>query len=500
MEPLQNISTYQEFKAATDREVYNQAEGFVRLGYLLRRAEDTDILEESGYRTVTEFAKAEYGLTETYVSRYMNINRRYSEGGYSDRLQEQFRGFGLAKLADMLTLPDGIVETIPVEATRTEIQEIKKEYTEEQRVSDLEILAEQQGEGNGEGQQEEGLLAKMLKGYYHENPEEYREIHGISSGENWNPSGGNWKRDLMEAMAPAGTAVKMARVAGTGRMMLTVKSMEQNLELLNIRNGQKESHSWEELKGCLTAMCMESVEEDWERLYHEPYPSVPEPKEKEPEKPKRKTASVVSIAKPREKKPEKRPEEKPQQKEPEKQDPERQQEQSGERQQEPHKENAKLAPVQEGERPPEEPGDREELSGAPESRESPVKIKAQEERGCVSYEDSMAEYGMEGPQSRKEPETETGKNRNMVIDGEFVEVTDPETAEAETGREDGRTETLIEEAEEYLQSIRTALEKRYYAMAKADAKHLAETLEELCRELDRKPMKGQHEMSEYMKE
>ena len=84
MEGLQNISTYQEFKAATDREVQNQAEGFVRLGYLLRRAEDTDILAESGYKTVTEFAKAEYGLTETYVSRYININRRYSEGGYSD--------------------------------------------------------------------------------------------------------------------------------------------------------------------------------------------------------------------------------------------------------------------------------------------------------------------------------------------------------------------------------------------------------------------------------
>ena len=80
---LEGIRTYQEFKAATDREVYNQAEGFVRLGYLLRRAEDTEILAESGYKSVVEFARAEYGLTETYVSRYININKRYSEGGYS---------------------------------------------------------------------------------------------------------------------------------------------------------------------------------------------------------------------------------------------------------------------------------------------------------------------------------------------------------------------------------------------------------------------------------
>ena len=142
---LEGIRTYQEFKAATDREVYNQAEGFVRLGYLLRRAEDTDILSESGYKTVTEFAKAEYGLTETYVSRYININKRYSEGGYSDRLMERFQGFGLAKLADMLTLPDGVVEALPVEATRAQIQEVKREVARERQVSDLEILMEPSG-------------------------------------------------------------------------------------------------------------------------------------------------------------------------------------------------------------------------------------------------------------------------------------------------------------------------------------------------------------------
>ena len=39
MEELINICTYKEFKAATDREVLNQAEGFVRLGYLLRKAD-----------------------------------------------------------------------------------------------------------------------------------------------------------------------------------------------------------------------------------------------------------------------------------------------------------------------------------------------------------------------------------------------------------------------------------------------------------------------------
>ena len=81
MEELINICTYKEFKAATDREVLNQAEGFVRLGYLLRKARDTEILRDSGYPTVVAFAEGEYGLTETYVSRYIAINKHYFQVG-----------------------------------------------------------------------------------------------------------------------------------------------------------------------------------------------------------------------------------------------------------------------------------------------------------------------------------------------------------------------------------------------------------------------------------
>ena len=75
--------TYAQFKAQTDRELNNQAEGFVRLGYLFKTARDTTILYESGYQTVTEFAQKEYGLSKDIVSRYIRINDRYSEGGCS---------------------------------------------------------------------------------------------------------------------------------------------------------------------------------------------------------------------------------------------------------------------------------------------------------------------------------------------------------------------------------------------------------------------------------
>ena len=67
--------TYQEYKAELDGELQRTAEGFVRIGYLLKVARDTNILKESGYTNVTEFAKAEYGIDKTQVSRLINSPR-----------------------------------------------------------------------------------------------------------------------------------------------------------------------------------------------------------------------------------------------------------------------------------------------------------------------------------------------------------------------------------------------------------------------------------------
>ena len=110
MNDLMKIDTYKEFKTALDTELKNQAEGFVRTGYLLKKARDTEILKESGYTSVAEFAAQEYGLSKDIVSRYIAINDRYSVNGYSEQLQEKYKGYGVAKLQEMLVLPDSIVE------------------------------------------------------------------------------------------------------------------------------------------------------------------------------------------------------------------------------------------------------------------------------------------------------------------------------------------------------------------------------------------------------
>ncbi len=266
MEELLQIHTYQEFKAATDKEVLNQAEGFVRLGYLLRKARDTEILRDSGYASVVEFAQGEYGLTETYVSRYIAINKRYSEGGYSPYLKERFQGYGMAKLAEMLTLSDAVVEALPRELPKAVIQEVKREVRQEQEITDLEVLLEE-GEAGHAGK---NSLEKWLRVYLRENEEERNRIRDwISDGEEE-----EW---VMDILAPTGIAAKTVRIKGEGRWMLTIKGRHLPLELVNLRTNEKEEYS---LKECAAVLAKLSKQEE-EEAKEEKIAPVQEGEEKE---------------------------------------------------------------------------------------------------------------------------------------------------------------------------------------------------------------------------
>ena len=108
MELMEYTKTYQEYKKELDAVLTRTAEDFVQIGYLLKVARDTNVLAESGYATVTDFAKAEYGIDKTQVSRFISINDRFSEDGYSDHLLPSYKGFGYAKLTLMLQIPDEI--------------------------------------------------------------------------------------------------------------------------------------------------------------------------------------------------------------------------------------------------------------------------------------------------------------------------------------------------------------------------------------------------------
>ncbi len=120
------LDDWLSIKEQLKKDLNGVAESFVRIGYNLRRIEEGQLYRNDGYDTISAFAKAEYGLSPSTTSRFMDINRRYSVNGYSELLRPEFSGMGSTKLAEMLGLPDGDMEMIRPETTREDIRELKR--------------------------------------------------------------------------------------------------------------------------------------------------------------------------------------------------------------------------------------------------------------------------------------------------------------------------------------------------------------------------------------
>lgn len=261
-----SFADFAEYEKAFDEEVDRVELGFVRIGYMLRYALDTDILQDSSYTSMEEFAYAKYKIDKSQASRFIGINRRFSEGGYSDCLKEQFKGYGVAKLGELLTLPDEIIEVLPEDLSRSAIQTVKKEIREEEKISDLEIMMEEP-EGNGGS-----FLDQWMEVYFREHPEKYLQIRNLYLGT-------DWERMAADILAPSGTAAETARIPGTGKMILAIKGSDQNPVLMNVRTMEKESYSWPECAESLRRLCPYTMEP--KRAYEQHY-GIPFP-EKTPE-------------------------------------------------------------------------------------------------------------------------------------------------------------------------------------------------------------------------
>jgi hypothetical protein len=263
MQELTTIDTYREFKSALDIELKNQAEGFVRTGYLLKKARDTEILKESGYTSVAEFAKAEYGLNKDTVSRYIAINDRYAVDGYSDKLQEKYQGYGIAKLQEMLTLSDDVVDMLSPELSRREIQDVKREIAEEEKISDIEVMIEQQEADS----QDKTILQRVMYQYFYDKREKFIELADVIEGK---IEGDTAVNKILDAIIPAGIGPIFVRIKGVGKMMLSFHNADNDIEMLNVRSGEQETVTWNRLIETIK-LPFPATKESWEHLYDEEF-------------------------------------------------------------------------------------------------------------------------------------------------------------------------------------------------------------------------------------
>ena len=120
------LDDWMALKGRLEMELKASAAGFVRIGYILRKIKDSEGYRNEGYDSLTEWAKDNYGLSASTVSRFMAINKKYSIDGYGEQLKLEYAEFGSAKLAEMLALPDADLEMVSPEMKKEDIREIKK--------------------------------------------------------------------------------------------------------------------------------------------------------------------------------------------------------------------------------------------------------------------------------------------------------------------------------------------------------------------------------------
>ena len=152
------LTEWVDMKQKLRQELLGVKQSFVRIGYALRKIDDQKLYEQDGYKSIAEFAKAEYGLEGSTVSRFISINREYSIDGYSERLRPEYLDLSRSQLEEMLKLPESDRQMIQPETSREDIRELKRFNREEPAAGEADDIRQ------------------LLRWFYLDNPEELKEI------------------------------------------------------------------------------------------------------------------------------------------------------------------------------------------------------------------------------------------------------------------------------------------------------------------------------------
>lgn len=149
---------YREAKEIIRNKLQGMTQNFIGIGFYLRRIKETEGFRKDGYASVYEFAEDQYGIKRSTAIRWMQMNEKFSQGGYSPFLDSGYKDFGKSQLQEMLYLDSEQLEEVTPEMTVREIREIRTPDLEPEEqlpgqmsVEDFpEVLPEQEEESGEE--------------------------------------------------------------------------------------------------------------------------------------------------------------------------------------------------------------------------------------------------------------------------------------------------------------------------------------------------------------
>ena len=103
----------------------NVARQCVSIGFHLKAARDRELYKDAGYSTLWEYAADQFGLSMSSASRYITINDRFSVGGNTPMLMEEYRNFSKSQLQEMISLSSEQAKKVTEKTTVKQIREMK---------------------------------------------------------------------------------------------------------------------------------------------------------------------------------------------------------------------------------------------------------------------------------------------------------------------------------------------------------------------------------------
>lgn len=102
------------------------ARNVIATGHYLKVIRDKELYREAGYENIWDYAAEKFGFSKSTASRYMTRNDKFSVGGNSPVLAEEFREYSKAQLQEMLSLDAEQMSAVTPDMTVREIRELRR--------------------------------------------------------------------------------------------------------------------------------------------------------------------------------------------------------------------------------------------------------------------------------------------------------------------------------------------------------------------------------------
>lgn len=122
------IETLDDARRQLKGSIQRATQNFVEIGYTLRRVLETKCYQGE-YESLQDFAKQEFGISASQVSRFMTIHEEFGKAG-TPELDDKWKDFSQTKLIEMLNLDENTREALDPDVKRDDIRELREEVEE----------------------------------------------------------------------------------------------------------------------------------------------------------------------------------------------------------------------------------------------------------------------------------------------------------------------------------------------------------------------------------